>query len=85
MHPLKAEIEAVRSLVKGANAALTERIKWNAPSYCLDGDDRITLKLYPPRQVQLIFHRGAKIKDASGFSFSDASGLLAWAAADTPQ
>lgn len=81
-HPLKAEIEAVRSLVKGANAALTEQIKWNAPSFCLDGDDRITLKLYPPRQIQLVFHRGAKVKDASDFRFSDESGLIAWAAAD---
>ncbi|MNR87388.1 hypothetical protein D3C72_182550 [compost metagenome] len=81
-HPLKVEIEAVRSLVKGANASLTEQIKWNAPSYCLDGDDRITLKLHPPRQIQLVFHRGAKVKDASGFSFSDASGLIDWAAAD---
>lgn len=81
-HPLKAEIEAVRALVKGANAGLTEQIKWNAPSFCVDGDDRITLKLHPPRQVQIVFHRGAKSKDASGFSFSDDSGLIAWAAAD---
>jgi len=81
-HPLKAEIEAIRSLVKGANVSLTEQIKWNAPSYGLDGDDRITLKLHPPRHIQLVFHRGAKVKDASDFSFSDASGLIDWAAAD---
>jgi hypothetical protein len=81
-HPLKAEIEAVRSLVKGANAAITERIKWNAPSYCIDGDDRITLKLHPPRQIQLVFHRGAKVKDASDFTFTDESGLITWATVD---
>lgn len=81
-HPLKAEIEGIRSLVKEANASLTEQIKWNAPSFCLDGDDRITLKLHPPRQVQLVFHRGAKAKDASGFHFPDESGLISWAAAD---
>ena len=81
-HPLKAEIDALRALVKGANPGLTEQIKWNAPSFAVDGDDRITFKLHPPRHVQLVFHRGAKVKDASGFTFSDETGLIAWAATD---
>ena len=81
-HPLKAEIDALRMLVTSANASLTEQIKWNAPSFAVDGEDRITLKLHPPKHLQLVFHRGAKIKDATGFSFSDESGLITWAAAD---
>ncbi len=32
-HPLKAEIEALRQIIKAANPAISERIKWNAPSY----------------------------------------------------
>ncbi len=32
-HPLKAEIEAVRKIIKGADKKIAERIKWNAPSY----------------------------------------------------
>ncbi|MEO6000868.1 MAG: DUF1801 domain-containing protein [Chitinophagaceae bacterium] len=32
-HPLKAEIEAVRNIIKNANSKIGERIKWNAPSF----------------------------------------------------
>jgi len=81
-HPLKAEIEAIRSLVLGANPGITEHVKWNAPSFCYGGEDRITLKLYPPRKIQLVFHRGSKVKDTADFRFHDDSGLLAWVAAD---
>ena len=45
-HPMKAEIEMVRRIIAGADSRLTERIKWNAPSFCLDGDDRITFNLH---------------------------------------
>jgi hypothetical protein len=32
-HPLKAEINAVRKIIKESNSNINERIKWNAPSY----------------------------------------------------
>eukprot|EP01041_Mallomonas_annulata_P036443 gene36443-biopygen28480 len=32
-HPLKAELEAVRQIILNAGVGLSERIKWNAPSY----------------------------------------------------
>jgi hypothetical protein len=32
-HPLKAEIEAVRTILKNANKKMAERIKWKSPSY----------------------------------------------------
>lgn len=79
-HPMKREIEAVRAIVKDADGRITERIKWNAPSFCYAGDDRVTFKLYPPERIQLVFHRGAKVKDGEPFSFTDDSGLLAWVA-----
>ena len=31
-HPLKAEIERVRTIILGSNSEITEHIKWNAPS-----------------------------------------------------
>ncbi len=37
-HPLKKEVEAVRSIIKKANPKLNERIKWNAPSYYYTDD-----------------------------------------------
>ncbi len=60
-HPFRNEIEKLRTLILTANRALTENIKWNGPNYCFDNEDRITMRIQPPtKQVQLIFHRGAK-------------------------
>jgi hypothetical protein len=81
-HARKDEIEAVRALILGASAEVGERVKWNAPSFCVGGDDRVTLRLQPGDRLQLVFHRGAKRKDATGFVFDDPSGLLEWAAPD---
>lgn len=82
-HSRKDEIEAVRAIVLSADSNITERIKWNAPSFCIDDDDRITFRLQPGDRVQLIFHRGAKKRtDSATFTFEDNSGLLEWAAND---
>jgi hypothetical protein len=62
-HPLREEIETLRSIILNANKQLNENIKWNAPNYYLENADIITMKIYPPRKVQLIFHRGAKVKE----------------------
>lgn len=81
-HPLKEEIERIRTLILGSSEHLTEHIKWNAPSFCYQGDDRVTFKLYPRDRIQLVFHRGARVKDSEGFSFEDSTGLLQWVARD---
>ncbi len=60
-HPFRNEIAQLRIFILSANSALTENIKWNGPNYCFDNEDRITMRIQPPtKQVQLIFHRGAK-------------------------
>ena len=81
-HPLKAEIERLRAIIIGANAGISEQIKWKAPSFCYRGDDRVTMKPQPMNQIQLIFHRGARPNDAADFGFKDNSGLLMWDAKD---
>ena len=81
-HPLKAEVQAVRHIIMGVNPAITEHIKWNAPSFCYNGDDKVTLNLRSKDYLQLIFHRGAKVKDSKDFTFEDSTGLLEWLAAD---
>lgn len=80
-HPLKAEIEEVRRIVLAADDRLTEHVKWNAPSFCVDGEDRITMNLRGRESFLLVFHRGAKAKQ-DGFEFQDDTGLMEWAAAD---
>lgn len=60
-HPFINEIEQLRNCILSADKNLTENIKWNGPNYCFGNDDRITMRIQPPtKQVQLIFHRGAK-------------------------
>jgi hypothetical protein len=82
-HGRKDEVEAVREIILSAHPGITEQIKWNAPSFCIDGDDRITFRLQPGDRVQLVFHRGARKRDdATTFSFEDGSGLLEWVARD---
>lgn len=81
-HPLKTEIEAVRAIILASDDRISEQIKWNAPSFGINGEDRVTFKLYPPKSIQLVFHCGVKSKDSSGFHFDDTSGLLKWVAAD---
>ena len=63
-HPLKDVAEAVRKTIRGADKSLVEGVKWNAPSYQHDGDDRITLNLSAKDRVRVIFHCGAKATKA---------------------
>src|SRR5688572_19033616 len=78
-HPFRKEIEQLRQNILNADARLTENIKWNGPNYCLDNNDRITMRIQPPKQVQLIFHRGAKVQQQPKDKLiNDDSGLLIW-------
>lgn len=61
-HPLRQEIELLRSIILSAESGLIESIKWNGPNYSFAGEDRITMRIHPPKQLQLILHRGAKVK-----------------------
>lgn len=82
-HARTTEIEHLRNAILDSSADITERIKWNAPSFCCDGDDRVTLRLQPGDRVELIFHRGAKKRhDVAGFTFADPSGLITFVTPD---
>ena len=79
---VRAMIEPLRAAALNAADGVTEHIKWNGPSFCIDGDDRITLGLNPRAGVRAVLHRGVRAKDATGFAFPDDSGLIQWAAGD---
>ncbi len=78
-HPLKAAMEKIREIILAADDTITEQIKWKGPSFCYNGDDRVTFNVRDDR-VLLIFHRGAKVKDSTGFGrlIDDPTGLLEW-------
>jgi len=79
-HLRRGEIVALRSLILAAVPGLSERIKWNAPSFGRP-DDRVTMRLQPGDRLELIFHRGVKPKTTS-FAFADPTGLLDFVAPD---
>lgn len=82
-HPLKEDVERLRAVILASNDGITEHIKWNAPSFRYAGEDRVTFRLYPVGRAQLVFHRGAKVKDdGEDFAFDDGTGLLTWVARD---
>ena len=70
------------AIALAARPGITGHIKWNAPSFLYAGDDRVTLGLRPNGVLQIVFHRGAKMKDAAGFAFADDSGLIRMVAPD---
>ena len=55
-HPLKAEIEAVRSIIKGVNKDINEEIKWRAPSFNYKGEYLVTFNLWEEKRIHLVFH-----------------------------
>lgn len=79
-HPFIKEIEQLRNCILSADKNLTENIKWNGPNYCFDNKDRITMRIQPPtKQVQLIFHRGAKKQmQPKDKLISNKSTMLVW-------
>ena len=78
-HPLINEISALRAVIIGCPIAIDENIKWNAPNYLHNGEDRVTMRIQPPTQIQLIFHRGAKkLAQPKDKIIKDNSGLLVW-------
>lgn len=81
-HPQKEAIEYLSAAILAADPQITEQVKWNAPSFCYDGVDRVTFQL-KSEDIQLIFHRGAKVKDdTASFTFDDDSGLMDWRSPD---
>jgi hypothetical protein len=77
----RSQVDTLRSLILKTDPQLTEHIKWNAPSYVLDGEDRITFNLMNKQAVvKLVLHMGATRKeDKKGTPvMNDKSGLIEW-------
>lgn len=74
-------IDALRASVRAAAPELAETIKWNAPSFALDGEDRITLGVERKGGVRAVLHRGSKTI-ADDFAFEDRDRLATWPAPD---
>jgi|SRR5690554_381330 len=81
-HPLKSEIEALRQTLLGADAGISEEIKWNAPSF-RTSEHFATMHLRAKDSLQLILHLGAKSKNVvPPDAIADPHKLLKWLGPD---
>ena len=77
----RSDVETVRGLVREAEPALVEVVKWNSPDYQLDGVDRLTINAAGRGPVRLILHFGTARPEDKGVSptfTGDPDGLLTW-------
>lgn len=77
----RVQVDALRNLILNAEPQLEEHIKWNAPSYVLDGEDRITFNLMNKQGVvKIVLHMGATRKENKKGApvMQDDSGLIEW-------
>ena len=73
----------MRLTLLGADAGVSEAVKWNAPSFAAKGDYFATLHLRGREQAQIIFHAGAKAKGRKmRGKVADPEGVLRWLADD---
>ncbi|HSW91444.1 MAG TPA: DUF1801 domain-containing protein [Candidatus Saccharimonadales bacterium] len=76
----RLQVQKLRQYILDEVPSLVEHIKWNAPSYVEDGDDRITFNtMNKERVVKLVFHMGATRKeDKKGQPILKDASLLEW-------
>ena len=79
-HPLKAQMQAIRSIILGVDPNIIEQIKWKAPSFAYQ-EHFATFNPRDTNSVQVILHLGAKVK-ATKLEISDPSELLQWLSKD---
>lgn len=82
-HPFKPVIEALRQVILGADPAIAEGIKWNAPSF-RTSVYFATTHLRQRTGIGVVLHLGAKVRDlgTEGLQIADPAGLLQWLAKD---
>ncbi|HEY1035678.1 MAG TPA: DUF1801 domain-containing protein [Pseudoxanthomonas sp.] len=81
-HPQHATIQRLRATIRAADPRIAEDIKWNAPSFHVDGRHFATMQLRKPDSVLLVLHLGADKRVLPKDAIADPEGLLTWLGAD---
>ena len=79
--PLRSEVEALRTLILGADDGIGEEVKWNSPSFHA-GEHFATMRLNGKIFLQLILHLGVKKSAISRDAIDDPGALLQWLGPD---
>lgn len=77
----RTQVDALRALITNTLPTAVEHIKWNAPSYVIDGEDRITFNILNKEGlVKLVLHMGALRKEDGKAApvYTDTSSLITW-------
>ena len=74
----RKQVNALREIII-ASIPVTEHIKWNAPSYVFDGEDRITFNVRGTT-IKILIHMGAtRPEDKSAKPvLADKTGIIKW-------
>jgi uncharacterized protein YdhG (YjbR/CyaY superfamily) len=74
------QVTLLRQIITHAHPELEEHVKWNSPSFMLNGEDRITFSVRPGFAIAIVLHFGAthpEQKDGVP-AMHDSSGLIEW-------
>lgn len=81
-HPQDAAIRRLRDVILAADARIGEGIKWNAPSFHVEGRHFATMQLRRADRLLLVLHLGAGKKAMPDGAIADPDGRLTWLGAD---
>lgn len=82
-HPRIERLSSLRASILAIGDQVTDSIKWNAPNFLVDGEDRATFRIAPRDTFQLILHRGAAATSGKERPrIADPAGLLQWRSDD---
>lgn len=81
-HPQDATIQRLRAAIRAADPRIAEDIKWNAPSFHIEGRHFATMQLRKADSVLLVLHLGAGKRALPKGAIADPAGLLTWLGAD---
>ncbi len=81
-HPLTDVVAALRRIILNVDREIGEEIKWNAPTFFYTGEMApfdpkeykryiVVFNLYQKNCIRLVFPKGARVKDKSGFLVGD--------------
>ncbi|MEI2796180.1 DUF1801 domain-containing protein [Pseudoxanthomonas sp. F11] len=81
-HPQDATLQRLRIAIRATDPRIGEAIKWNAPSFHVEGRHFATMQLRRADRVLLVLHLGAGRRALPADAIADPQGLLTWLGAD---
>lgn len=81
-HAQDAAIRLLRTTILATDPRIGESIKWNAPSFHVEGRHFATMQLRRADRMMLVLHLGAGKQAMPAGAIADPRQLLAWLGAD---